>query len=359
MHIESRAPIRIDLAGGTLDIWPLYLLIPHATTVNVGIDMYAQAFLRGEPSDRDVFVLRSEDLNAQAEIPVADVYSATVGPALDLHLRLLRHFLRQKKDFPSRKPQRVTLSTKAKSPAGAGLGGSSALNIALCGALDTWVSERKSLDIVKEGERLIGIARDVESQVLKVPAGLQDYYGAMYGGLQAIQWAAGEHHRRWLDPAILKELSARLVLFYSGKSRNSGINNWHVYKSVIDQEPTITARLRAIAEATSQLEKNLSGTPDWTAAVASIADEWKARRELAQGISTPEMETAFAAGEKLGARAYKVCGAGGGGCFFLMTEKADEALRQKLVAQIPASAPDIRHLPFQAVNHGLEVQVHA
>ena len=28
MRIESKAPTRVDLAGGTLDIWPLYLFHP-------------------------------------------------------------------------------------------------------------------------------------------------------------------------------------------------------------------------------------------------------------------------------------------------------------------------------------------
>lgn len=42
MIIESSAPTRIDLAGGTIDIWPLYLFHGGAETVNVAIDLYAK-----------------------------------------------------------------------------------------------------------------------------------------------------------------------------------------------------------------------------------------------------------------------------------------------------------------------------
>src|SRR5712692_11967768 len=39
--IEATAPTRIDLAGGTLDIWPLYLFHPGAVTVNEAVDRRA------------------------------------------------------------------------------------------------------------------------------------------------------------------------------------------------------------------------------------------------------------------------------------------------------------------------------
>src|SRR4029079_14649353 len=39
--VEATAPTRIDLAGGTLDIWPLYLFHPGAVTVNCAIDRRA------------------------------------------------------------------------------------------------------------------------------------------------------------------------------------------------------------------------------------------------------------------------------------------------------------------------------
>jgi D-glycero-alpha-D-manno-heptose-7-phosphate kinase len=45
MRIESKAPTRVDLAGGTLDIWPLYLFHPGAVTVNAAITRYASCVI--------------------------------------------------------------------------------------------------------------------------------------------------------------------------------------------------------------------------------------------------------------------------------------------------------------------------
>jgi len=40
--IEVTAPTRVDLAGGTLDIYPLYLFEKGSLTVNVAINLYSQ-----------------------------------------------------------------------------------------------------------------------------------------------------------------------------------------------------------------------------------------------------------------------------------------------------------------------------
>ena len=41
--IIVRAPVRADLAGGTLDLWPIYLFHPGSRTVNVAISYYAES----------------------------------------------------------------------------------------------------------------------------------------------------------------------------------------------------------------------------------------------------------------------------------------------------------------------------
>ena len=52
-RIISSAPTRIDLAGGTIDIWPLYLFHEGASTLNAAIslrahvELDARLFLRG------------------------------------------------------------------------------------------------------------------------------------------------------------------------------------------------------------------------------------------------------------------------------------------------------------------------
>lgn len=362
LRIESRAPTRIDLAGGTVDIWPIYLFLDQPSTINLGIDLFAEARIEATTtSSEGGVILRAEDQKVEQEIGWSDIDSTRVPPTLALHLKLLRYFLRRKKlagGFDSR--ARLTLSTLARSPAGAGLGGSSTLSIAMVGALAAWANDgvkdpdfdptRPQLD----GERWIKIVRDTETTVIQVPAGLQDYYGAMYGELQAIRWKPGFHEREAFSHELLADLEKRLLLFYSGQSRNSGINNWALFKSFIDQEGDVRSRFAAIASATSDLETALKAR-NWDGVGRAIAKEWQNRRTLASGISTPEMNEAFELAYSEGASAGKVCGAGGGGCFFVYLPSGDEETKKRI--QDKVTARGIRALPFRAVPHGLEVKL--
>ncbi|MFL5811935.1 MAG: hypothetical protein ACJ763_00025 [Bdellovibrionia bacterium] len=349
-HITSRAPTRIDLAGGTIDLWPLYLFLERPTTINLGIDLFAEAELIESDSKKaghGSVTLRSDDQNIEQEISWEALSQAKVPPQLELHLKLLRHFTLFRKPGTD-----LTLKTRAKSPAGAGLGGSSTLSIAMIGALASW-AKGQPVNPVEEGEKWIDIVRDVETTVIQVPAGVQDYYGAMYGGLQSLQWGAGRHQREWLPDDLIPELESRLLLFYSGQSRNSGINNWALFKGFIDNQEDIRGRFAKINQATRKLETCLLERR-WSDAGEAIAAEWDVRRTLAAGISTPEMDRAFEIAKSIApGRAGKICGAGGGGCFFiyLPDPKDKAAVERALVAE------GMRALPFRASPRGLEVHI--
>lgn len=81
----------------------------------------------------------------------------------------------------------LRLTTRGESPAGAGIAGSSALNIAICGALARFTDQ--DLD----PEALMDVAKDVEAQVIHVPTGLQDYRPAMrrHCGARTGGWPPG------------------------------------------------------------------------------------------------------------------------------------------------------------------------
>lgn len=355
-RIHTRTPVRIDLAGGTLDIWPIYLLVPGAKTLNLAIDLFAETQIstskkkpkKGNPE----ITLQSQDQNAQQTLSWSELGSASVPPGLILHQKLLAHFAER---FPRKRPKTLTLSTKATSPAGAGLGGSSALNISITGALATLFEGKAATRTDAAKEKLIEIARDVETQILGVPAGLQDYYGAMFGGLQELTWQAARNTRKTFKSELMKKISNRLLLFYSGQSRNSGINNWQLFKSQIDKDPAVTSRFISIAAATQNLSQAITSA-NWNAARESIAQEWTARRMLASGISTPEMNQALEKAQSITPVGFKVCGAGGGGCFMILLENDRSSLRQE-ITQAVCSVPGIRALPFKPSSYGLKVSV--
>ena len=397
LKIISRAPTRIDLAGGTLDIWPLYLFIAHPITVNLGINLYAEVTLVQSPplsKGNGHVTLKSVDQKLELQLPwqaLTSGESPAIPPGLELHYKLVRYFLEKKQsqgtlDFtknsrselgPELNPERnkdfgidLLLTTTAHSPSGAGLGGSSTLSIAMIGALSTWASthldgldgdikDLKTLDLTKTGESLIDIVRDVETTVIRVPAGLQDYYGAMYGGLQTLHWGTGSHQREYLPEGLIPELQDRILLFYSGKSRNSGINNWTLFKDFIDNKNDVKSKFEKISSATHALNQALLER-DWKKVGQAITQEWEVRKTLAPEITTPEIDTAFAAARKLAPVSGKICGAGGGGCFFIYLPTDNPEERALLTTKIEAlfAQQKMHRLKYQGVPRGLEITVH-
>ena len=213
MRINSSAPTRIDLAGGTIDIWPLYLFHPGAVTLNAAISLRAHASI--ESRTDGLVVIHSTDTGRLTE---ATHWSELVKPGeMDLLGRLLYHF----------QAENLTLTTRAESPAGAGIAGSSALNVAVCGAMARWKG------LTYEPEALLEIARNVEAQAILCPTGVQDYRPAMYGGVAAVELGVDGVRRVGLsvDPA---QLQRRIVLAYTGAPRNSGTNNWEMTKRHLD-----------------------------------------------------------------------------------------------------------------------------
>ncbi len=344
MRITARAPARIDLAGGTLDLWPLHLFFENTATINCAIDQYAEVtldvgaqsgtitrpFLELNSLDRGV----SKLFNTYGELIESfhGGHKAVDFPSgLHLHARVARHFFAF-----WRRSAPLTVSTRCASPAGAGLGGSSALNIALCVAL-------RELTLANyTDEELIGVARDLETTVIEVPAGIQDYWSALFGGVQAIRMDAGRTHRKVFNRHA-SFLESHLILCYSGQSRNSGINNWAVYKGFIDKDPTIHEAFKDIVKATQRVEEALEAQ-SFEKLADGIGREWLARQKLAPTIATSEMIAAIDAAKSAGAVAAKVCGAGGGGCFVVAAEPSK---KQAVVQALTKSG--ITVIPFKVV----------
>ena len=296
--IESSAPTRIDLAGGTLDIWPLYLFHEGAQTLNAAISLRARCSIRPRADDRIAII--SEDTGVQVE--VAHWSDLRENPELKLVGRLLHYF----------QASGLEVRTRSESPVGAGIAGSSALNIAVCGALAAWCDRALSDDL------LLLIAQNVEAQVIDVPTGAQDYRPALSGGVNAVELNVDGIRRVPLnvDP---EELQQRLVLAYTNASRNSGINNWEMTKRHIDGDREVRARFGRIRDVAVAMRAALDRS-DWPAVGRHVADEWENRKLLAPGVTTPAIDRMLAAAVEAGAAGGKVCGAGGGGCLFCIAE---------------------------------------
>jgi D-glycero-alpha-D-manno-heptose-7-phosphate kinase len=314
MTIESIAPTRVDLAGGTIDIWPLYLFHPGATTINFGITLYARC--RIEPRDDDRIVLESRDRRVGFETSLDAIEELAREERLELIAKLV-HFFRPGRGFH--------LIAESAAPAGAGLGGSSALAIACIGALNRFVGERYP------ERKFIQIAANVETTVIRVPAGFQDYYGAYYGAANAIEYAVDGIRREpvAVDP---EELERRVVIVYTGEPRLSGINNWEMFKSHVDGDRRVFEIFEGIRDTAREVRAALE-RGDWQRVGEVMREAYPRRRQLAPTITTPHMEALVERALNSGAVAAKVCGAGGGGCIaFLCEDGAKESVERALAA---------------------------
>lgn len=328
--IRSSAPTRIDLAGGTLDLWPLYLFFGNPPTLNAAINLYATVELTAR-RDKTI-VIESRDLDQKATF--RNLAALPDKHPLILLIKLVRHY--QPKTG-------LHLIAHCQAPPGSGIGGSSSLNIALNGALNRFTKTGYTR------EQMIDIARNIETQVIDVPAGSQDYFAAMYGGAQTLQPGMMHIQPKSL-PLDLADLSQRFVLCYTGQPHHSGINNWSIYKKTIDGHPKTRKCLARIAEVSRQMEKSLT-QGRLTRFDHWFNEEWKARKALAPGITTAKMDRMIAAAKKSGALAAKVCGAGGGGCVAFYVKPGS---REPVVDALTRNGGNI--LNFKFVRRGLKVQ---
>jgi D-glycero-alpha-D-manno-heptose-7-phosphate kinase len=294
VRIASSAPTRIDLAGGTIDIWPLYLFHEGALTLNAAISIRAHAEIESRSDGR--VELHSIDTNVKAG--AAEATALDTGGELSLLALLARHY----------GLSNATLTTRGESPKGAGIAGSSALVIAVCAALARWTGRSTDAD------HLLQVAMNVECQTIRVPTGVQDYRPAMYGGIAAIELVVEGIRRAALD-VDPSELERRIVLAYTGEPRHSGTNNWEITKRHIDGDRHIFDCFERIRDTAVAMRTALE-RGDWDAVGRLIATEWQNRKRLAPGVTTAAIDDLIARATAAGATAAKVCGAGGGGCLF-------------------------------------------
>jgi D-glycero-alpha-D-manno-heptose-7-phosphate kinase len=316
VRIESKAPTRIDLAGGTLDIWPLYLFHEGSLTVNCAITRYASCTIESEPESSRRIVLLSRDTNRTETFPSLEALCMARRYKLPLLAELVKFF---------RPAGGFTLTTDSEAPAGAGIGGSSAMAVAICGALDRLTGAGLGR------EDWIHISRDIEAIVIRVPTGTQDHYPPAFGGAAAIILAPGGERREPLA-CNLDDLERRLVLCYTGKPRQHGINNWEVFKRHVDGERRVARNLEKIAIIARQVRTALE-RGKWDDLGRLVREEWDFRRRNLKSISTPLVERIIASARRQGALAGKLCGAGGGGCLTLVIDPESRARVEKAITE--------------------------
>ena len=325
IKVRSRAPLRLGLAGGGTDVSP-YCDMYGGLVLNATIDRYCHATLEWRDDERVVFV--APDLELCADRESADATS------LSLHAAVYNRINRQ---FNLGDPA-LTVTTHSDAPPGSGLGSSSTLVVALIEAFREYFSLPLSeYDMAK-------LAFEIERIDCGQAGGRQDQYAATFGGFNLMEFS-GEHvvvNPLRLKPAIIRELEASLVLFYTGASRSSAAiiasQRDHVWAGETDRvEATHCLKREALAMKEAMLLGDL-------AKVAQILDAgWRAKKQLADGITTDEIEEIFEVANRAGALAGKVSGAGGGGYVMFLVEPVQRPELVRRLAELPGGRVEPVH----------------
>ena len=301
--VRARAPLRLGLAGGGTDL-PIYCDRFGGAVLNATIDRYAFAFIARSADGLVHFHARDIDIDETHE-PAA----ALPKSKLLLHRGAYEAFVKR---FNNGEPLAITVTTTVDSPPGSGLGSSSALMVALVEAYATW------LGVPLGPYDVAHLAFEIERGDLKLSGGKQDQFAAAFGGVNFIEFFAAD--RVIVNPLrvpgnILNEFESSLAVCYTGEARESDrIIKMQNVGLACSSDTTINAMHQLKEDAMEMKRALLAGD------IRRIGDvlgrSWAAKKQTADGISSPLIEKLLSTGMSSGAIAGKVSGAGGGG--FLM-----------------------------------------
>jgi len=320
MQVTSEGSVRVDLVGGTLDLEPINLILPNVVTLNVATTLKAKVTI--QKIEEEVIKIHSLDYNQKYEFKLKDLtdenlYYSSFFKEMSFVMQIISLFS---------KNDGLALELSSGAPAGSGLGGSSAMGMTLFKALSKLYN--KNIDITKAVQKVKGIEGRILNQGMP---GYQDYYPAMLGGVLCLKGEPGEIKFEQLYSDELKTfMEKKISLIYSGISRDSGINNWDVYKSFFDKKNNVRSGLEKIAKISYDAYQAIK-LKNFDQLLKLIGEEGLSRKALAENI-VPDVIESFSkeliqSGDIIG---MKMCGAGGGGCFIITHDAFSSRIQEAI-----------------------------
>lgn len=314
--IRARAPLRLGFAGGGTDLSP-FCDTHGGFVMNATVSLYAYAHLEA----------RNDNLVHFAALELGTVFEHENVPVLPLANDALLHcgvHNRMVRDYNNGQPLALTVRTSVDVPSGSGMGGSSALVVALVEAY------RNYLGLPLGEYDIARLAFSIEREDLKLAGGKQDQYAAAFGGFNFMEFGADGHaiiNPLRVPSAMVQELEASLVLYYTGQARASAeIITTQQQNISSNNKPSLDAMMRLKDEAVAMKEALLTCNIDHLA--STVRRGWDAKKATSNAISNVEIERILGISMQAGALAGKVSGAGGGGFLMLICPPHE---RHKLV----------------------------
>lgn len=303
--IITQTPLRISFVGGGTDLRDFYRNYGGAV-ISSAIDKYVYVIVK-ERFDELIY------LNwTQKEI---------VDNVDEIKHELIREAMRKTEVLKG-----VEITTLSDIPAeGSGLGSSSSITVGLLQALYLYNG------MTVDAEKLAQDACEIEIDILGKPIGKQDQYIAAYGGMRHFSFHQNENvsiSNPNMDSELIKQLSFRLMLFYTGQTRKSADILTEQKQNIDDTVPILQRMKDQTYEVLVSFTK---GDIDFLGEALDLG--WKFKKKLAGGISNPDIEMMYKKAQKAGAIGGKIAGAGGGGFMLLYVplenqQKVRETLRE-------------------------------
>jgi D-glycero-alpha-D-manno-heptose-7-phosphate kinase len=312
--LRSKAPLRISFAGGGTDVSP-YPEEKGGAVLNCTINKFAYATLEATPGGGGQTTVESLDYNLTINYHKASdlVYNGE----LDLVKATLKSFRHPAEDGGD---DSLRLFVHSDAPAGAGLGGSSTMCVALLGAFQRYLREPWTLYEVAER------AYRIEREELGIRGGRQDQYAAAFGGFNFIEFAGNRTTVNPLKiaPEVQNELAYRLLLCYTGASHYSNDIITQQQLNYNERRTETVDALRGTKQLAVDMKNELvRGNLD---EMGRLLDEgWKFKKRFTEGISNDRIDTMYARAREAGALGGNLLGAGGGGYILLFCDFARKA----------------------------------
>ncbi len=304
--------MRISFGGGGTDLEAYYANY-GGVVISTAINKYFYAVITTDESD-DLQVISADYRSLFRHSPYNDLFW---NGDLALPKAILHHFGIRRG---------INLFVASEVPPGTGLGSSSAAAVTLVRAISTLVEQPMTRQQVAE------LASFIEITKMGMPIGKQDQYASAFGGLNTITFSREGVTVEPLNvaPEVRYTLERRLLLFFTGTSRESTSILKHQRKSTEEQDGAVLQALHHIKQVAIDVQACLErGDLEEFARLLDYA--WQEKRRLAPGLSTGFIDECYSLALHQGASAGKITGAGGGGFLLLYCrEQAQEAVTRAL-----------------------------
>lgn len=322
--IISRTPFRVSFVGGGSDLRAYYKRSPGAvvsTTINKY--MYVMVNKRFDETIR-VSYTKTEIVDSVDQIQHDLVREAIRLIGLD---------------------GGIEITTIADVPAGTGLGSSSSLTVGLLNALYTFIERFRS------AEQLAQEACRIEIDILGNPIGKQDQYAAAYGGLNYIQFNPDE--TVLITPIMCsketkEQLQKRLLMFYTGL-RGDSIDILFAQHRDTERSNEKQRILGQMVELAKQMRDALN-RDDLTIFGEILHQNWELKKQMAPGISNPQIDQWYRAARQAGALGGKILGAGGRGFLLLYCSEGKQESVRRVLQKL-----GLREFPFRYESQGSKI----